>query len=388
MTRRTDRRGSETFAVVTGGGTSGHVVPALAVGEAMVARGHGRETVRFVGSSRGIEARLVPEAGFELTMLPGRGIQRRLTIENLGAVVGLTAACGRAVALLARWRPSVTVTVGGFAGVPASLASVLLRVPLVIVNVDAVPGASNRMFGRFARSSAVAFPGTPLPRAVVTGAPVSAAALAADRSPARRAAVRDEFAVHPSRRLVVASGGSLGSGRINGAVLGLAERWAERGDLTIVHAAGTRNLDAALAAAAELGLGPADGAGAGLDYRVVGYEPRLTALLGACDLAVCRAGASTVAELTAIGTPSVLVPLPGAPGDHQTKNARVLSDAGAAVLLPDGECTDVVLASILGRLLEDDDALESMGEAAAGLGRRDAADLIAELAEAAARPAA
>lgn len=381
----TGHDGAAIFAVIAGGGTAGHVLPALAVGEALVARGHDRSSIRFVGSERGIERRLVPEAGFAVTLLTGRGIQRRLTVDNVTAALGLAWACVRSVVLVARWRPRVTVTVGGYAGVPASLASVLLRVPLVVVNPDSLPGASNKLCGRFARSAAVAFPGTPLPRAVVTGAPVRAAALEFDRSPEVRAKLRVDFEVPDGRHLLVVTGGSLGAGSINEAAFGLAAAWAARDDLTVFHIAGDRNLAAATAVADGLGLGPS--LGGGLDYRLVGYEPRLAALLAACDLAVCRAGASTVAELTAIGTPSVLVPLPGAPGDHQTHNARFLADAGAARLVADGDCTAERLAELVDDLLGHPALLASMGEAAAGLGRRDAADKIAELVEAEAKVA-
>jgi UDP-N-acetylglucosamine--N-acetylmuramyl-(pentapeptide) pyrophosphoryl-undecaprenol N-acetylglucosamine transferase len=159
------------FALVTGGGTAGHVQPALAIGEALVARGHELATILYVGSRRGMEGRLVPEAGFEVALLPGRGIQRRLTPENIGAVVGLLVACALALVIVVRRRPRVVVTVGGYAGLPCAVAAIVLRVPLVVVSCDAVAGASNRLVARFARKCAVAFEGTSLPNQVVTGAP-------------------------------------------------------------------------------------------------------------------------------------------------------------------------------------------------------------------------
>ena len=169
--------GPPTFALVTGGGTAGHVQPALAVAEALVARGHEAATVRFLGSRRGMEGRLVPEAGFEVTLLPGRGIQRRLTLDNLGAACGLAVAGVLASALMIRRRPRVVVTLGGYAGLPGAAAAILLRVPLVVVSYDAVPGASNRLVARYARTCAVAFSGGSLPNQVVTGAPVRSAVL-------------------------------------------------------------------------------------------------------------------------------------------------------------------------------------------------------------------
>ncbi len=374
-------RTARTFALLTGGGTAGHVQPALAVGEALVARGHGRASVLFVGSRRGLEARLVPEAGFEVVLLPGRGIQRRLTLANIGAVAGLLIACVLALRILVRRRPGVVVTVGGYAGLPCAVAAILLRVPLVVVSYDAVPGASNRLVARYARKCAVAFEGTGLPNEVVTGAPLREAVLRADRSPAGREAARGSIGVPPGRQLLAVAGGSLGARRLNEAAVGLAESWASRDDISIYHVAGDRNLAATAAQAAGLGLGPAAGSRGGLDYRLVGYERQMPALLAACDLAICRAGASTVAELAAIGTPSLLVPLPGAPHDHQTRNAEALTKLGAAVLVRDDECTPEGLSAIVEPLLAEPARLEQMGAAAVAAGHRDAADKVAQLVE-------
>lgn len=373
------------FAVLAGGGTGGHVQPALAVAEALVARGHEVSTVHFIGSERGMEATLVPAAGFEVTLLPGRGIQRRLTAENLEAVVGIAAACWKALGELRRRRPSVVVTVGGYAGFPPALAALIERVPVVVVSYDAVPGAANRLIGRFAAVNAVAFPGTGLRNARVTGPPVRASVLAVDRSPDGRKAACGELGLDPARLVVLATGGSLGARRVNEAVVSLCERWRDRSGLAVYHIAGDRNLEDVHAAAAAAGLFDD---GAGLDYRLSGFERRMPLLLAACDLIVARAGASTVAELAAIGLPSVLVPLPRSPSDHQTKNARALSEAGAAVCLGDAECTGERLAEIVEPLLSEPLLRSSMAEAASRLGHRDAAEQIALLAESVARRAA
>src|SRR5579885_2749189 len=155
-----------TWAVIAGGGTAGHVVPGLAVARALVERGHPASSIHWVGSRRGSEGRTVPAAGFEVTLLPGRGIQRRLTVENVGAVAGLAEAQARALALLRARRPSVVLTLGGWASVSCALAAASLRIPLVVAEQNAVPSASNRLVGRFAAACAVPFPGTPLPHAV------------------------------------------------------------------------------------------------------------------------------------------------------------------------------------------------------------------------------
>jgi UDP-N-acetylglucosamine--N-acetylmuramyl-(pentapeptide) pyrophosphoryl-undecaprenol N-acetylglucosamine transferase len=365
------------YAVITGGGTGGHVSPALAVGEALVAAGHSLDEIAFVGGRRGIEAKLVPEAGFPLVRLPGRGLQRRFTLENLPAAVGLLSAALLALVMALRDRPRVVVTVGGYAGFAYALAAVCCRIPLVVVNVDAVPGAANRLVGRLARANAVAFPGTDLPRAVVTGPPVRAGVLAVARDAASSKRTREALGFDPARRFVVATGGSLGAASVNEAVLDLAVSWAGREDVALYHVAGDRNLEAMRLAAAERGLFDE---GLALQYRLAGFDVRLVAALAACDLAVCRAGASTVAELTAIGVPSVLVPLPGAPGDHQTRNATALAAHGAALVIADRDLEAKALAAVLDDCLSDGGKLAGMSLAAASLGRRDAAEQVAAIA--------
>ena len=375
-----------TDVLLAGGGTAGHVVPALAVAGALVARGHPPGALHFVGSARGQEARLVPEAGFSVTLLPGRGIARRLSrravVDNLGAVAGLARAVVRATAVVARRRPAVVLSVGGYASVPAAAAAVLFRRPLVLHEQNAVPGSANRLFGRFARASAVSFEGTALPRAVVTGNPVRPEIRALDRSPAGVAAARAALGLPAGPVVVVAVvGGSLGSRRINQAVFELVRAWSDRADVAVRHAVGARDW---AAVQATLPRPPAGG----LTYQPVEYEHRMPLLLAAADVVVCRSGGS-VAELAAAGLPSVLVPLPGAPGDHQTANAAALAGAGAAVVLPDAELTGGRLAAELGPLVGGPGAAARrsvMAAAAAVLGRPDAADRVADLLERHARP--
>jgi undecaprenyldiphospho-muramoylpentapeptide beta-N-acetylglucosaminyltransferase len=360
--------------VIAGGGTGGHVVPAIAIGQALVERGHEPRRIRFLGSRRGIERTMVPEAGFEVTLLPGRGIARRVTIDNVGAVAGLMAALVQAVVLLARTRPAVVITVGGYASVAGALAAVVWRVPLLVAEQNAVPGLANRLAGRFAAACAVSFPGTPLPRAVVTGNPVRRQILSVDRGGHGRAAACAALGLPADRFVVAVTGGSLGARTINTAVLTLAATWGGRADVAIRHVIGHRDFAACVAGAPS----PVPG---GLIYQQVPFEDHVEVLLSAADLAVQRAGASTVAELTVAGLPAILVPLPGAPGDHQTANARWLAAAGAAVMIPDGEFEATRLAVELDRLIEDGATRRRMGDAARALARPDAAAAVAALAE-------
>jgi UDP-N-acetylglucosamine--N-acetylmuramyl-(pentapeptide) pyrophosphoryl-undecaprenol N-acetylglucosamine transferase len=364
------------FAVIAGGGTAGHVHLALAVAEALADRGHPKTEITLVGSRRGQESVLLADKGFPFQLLPGRGIARRLapraTARNAAALAGLGWATLRSAVGLARRRPRVVVSVGGYASLPAGLAALALRVPLVNVTHDAVPGATGRLLGRFASANAVAFTGTPLPRTVLTGVPVRSDIHPLSRSAEEVATARSALGLPLERSLVAIFGGSLGAGRLNDAGRSLAAHWAQRDDVSVLLVAGRRNFDA---------LGAPEASSGRLAFSVVPFVEDMASLYGAADVVVCRAGALSVAELALAGVPAVLVPLPGAPDDHQTLNARGLADAGAAILLPDAECTGERLAEILSPLLADQPRLTQMAAAARGLGHPNAAARVAELVE-------
>ncbi|GAC1532838.1 MAG: undecaprenyldiphospho-muramoylpentapeptide beta-N-acetylglucosaminyltransferase [Acidimicrobiales bacterium] len=350
------------------------MLPALAVGRALTARGFEPGDVRFVGSARGLEARLVPEAGFRVELLPGRGVVRRISVSALRAIVGLVVAQFRAVVLLARWRPCVVLSVGGYAAWPCAFASLVLRIPLVVAEQNAVPGAVNRLAGRWAKASALAFPGTDLPRSIVTGNPVRPEVLAVDRSTGARAASKSALGIAEDAVLIAVTGGSLGARRINDSVAELARLWTDRPGTAIYHVVGSRDWAKFVAPQPQV-----------LGYQAVEYEERVPLLLSAADVWVGRAGGTTIAELTAVGVPSVLVPLPIAPHDHQAVQARRLEQAGACAVVLDAECSGERLAKDLGALLDHPGALGDMGAAAAAAGHRDAAERVADLLEAHAR---
>ena len=238
------------YALVAGGGTAGHLQPALAIAEALVDAGHARDTIEFVGSTRGQDRVTLEGRGFPFTLLPGRGIARSLAgRRHLAQPRCRRRAGGRhgaRLALVVRARPRVVVSVGGYASLPASSAAVVLGVPLVLVNVDAVPGAANRLFGRFARASAVGWPGNPLPRSVVTGTPVRPEIAESIGGPEARREARRALGLPVDRPTVAVFGGSLGARRLNDAVAGLVERWKDRGDRSIFHIVGRRDWDRAV----------------------------------------------------------------------------------------------------------------------------------------------
>jgi UDP-N-acetylglucosamine:LPS N-acetylglucosamine transferase len=359
--------------VITGGGTGGHVFPMQAIAEALTVRGLAADDLRYVGSRRGQEAVLLSTSGVPLTLLSGRGLRRswraKDVLVNLRASLGLVVGLLAALRLVRSWRPSVVVSVGGYAAFAMSFAAVCWRVPLVLVDFDATPGAVHRYLGRFAVKRCCAFP-TSGDNVVVTGAPIRAAIESIDRS----TPARDEAKLHVTppidrdRSVVVVMTGSLGSGRVNAAVHELAELWASRHDRTVVHVTGRRDYLEYLA------LKPASD---GLDYRVVAFAD-MAEWWAVAEVAICRAGAVSVAELTVLAIPSILVPLPGAPDDHQTKNAQQVAHAGGAVVLRDADCTGEALSSALETIMTPS-TLEAMSKGAATLARRGAAQAIADV---------
>ena len=344
------------YAVVTGGGTSGHVLPALAVADALVAAGHDATTIRYVGAQRGVETRLLPNTPYPYEFLDVVGAQRRLTRANLGFVPKMVRSTRAAIRLLRGWQPRVVVSVGGYASMPAVFAARRLGVPVVVVSYDRTPGRASRLSSRSAAACAVAFENSPLPRAEMTGAPVRQVILDVDRSSdSRRRAARRELGIDPDRFMVAVMGGSLGSGVLNDAIAAylVAHRDDER--LAVRQVTGERFFDA---------VTPVDG---GVLHQVVGYEDDMAAVYQACDLLIGRGGASTVHEVAVTGTPAVLVPWAASADDHQTDNVRWLSEVGGAVLLREDD---------LGRLGETIDALRAepdrRGELAAAASGRGA----------------
>jgi UDP-N-acetylglucosamine:LPS N-acetylglucosamine transferase len=255
--------------------------------------------------------------------------------------------------------------------VAVALAAVVRRVPVVVAEQNAAPGAANRLVARFAKASAVSFEGTPLPRAVVTGNPVRAEIAAIDPDRDRQTA-RGAFGVGEGRYLLLVVGGSLGALRINRAVLGALPRWTDRSDLAVHHVVGDRDWELVTADVP-------DDRGR-LEYRAVRYEDDMPAAMAAADLALCRSGSSTCFELAAVGLPAILVPSPYVTADQQTRNALPLVEAGGAVLVPDAELDGARLVAEVDRLLADDAERARMSSALRRWARPDAAAAIAALA--------
>ena len=331
---------------VMAGGTGGHVFPALAVAEALRAQGAG---IFWIGTRRGMEARLVPEHGFEMEWLRIEGLRGKGFIQTLVGPFRLLGALWQASAILRRRRPALVLGMGGFVSGPGGLAARMLGIPLVIHEQNSVPGMTNQWLALLANHVFEAFPGS-FPRArhaYAVGNPVRPAI--SDLPPPReRLAGRSG----PTRLLVV--GGSLGAKALNEtlpqalALLPVTLRPEVR------HQAGEQTLDVARSAYAQ----------AGIQAEVTAFIRDMDAAFAWADLVVCRAGALTVSELAAAGLGSILIPYPFAVDDHQVGNARFLADAGAACLILQRDLTPNGLATLLGDLLADRDRLLAMAEIA------------------------
>ena len=342
----------QTFAIVTGGGTSGHVLPALAVADALVAAGRTSASIHYVGCERGIETRLLPETPYPHTFYDVVGFQRSLSRRNLAFVPKMWRARRRAIADLRRLAPRVVVSVGGYASMPAVFAARKLAIPVVVVSYDYLPGRASRLAARRAAACAVAFEESTLPNATVTGAPVRQAILDVDRDGGRVAA-RAALGVPDDRFLVAVMGGSLGSGVLNESLATYLAAHRDDGGLAVRQVAGERFVDRVQRVEA----GPD-----GVLHHVIGYEADMPAVYAAADLLIGRGGASTVHEVAVTGTPSILVPWAGAADDHQVLNVSWLSDVGAALMLEEHELDR--LGDEIDRLRADGGARTALADAA------------------------
>jgi len=348
--------------VVAGGGTGGHVTPALALAEGIAARG---DQVFVLGGTLGLESRLVPAAGFELVALPSQQIMGTSLLARLRALPAMLAACASAWRILGRRGADLVVSVGGYASVPAVVGAVLRRIPVALVEPNAVPGRANRLAARFARRIFLGFEAA---EGRFSG--VAAGRLHAVGIPLRRG-LRETFAGEGGRRRperplhLLVFGGSQGARQINEAMMAAAPALAD-GALTVFHQSGEADRERVEAAYRQ----------AGVEARVVDFEPDMPSRYRWADLAVCRSGALTVAELALAGLPALLVPYPYAADDHQLANARALADAGAARVLESRPLSPEVLAKAIREGCERPDALVEMGRRAAALARPEAADAI------------
>lgn len=352
--------------VIAGGGTSGHINPALAIAD-QIRIDHPDAIIRFVGTARGLESQLVPKAGYEFTPIRARGLPNRINKAFFAAIADFFAGRAQSRRLLKAFRPDAVVGTGGYVCSPLVAAAASLDIPVLLHEQNAYPGRSNRLLAHRSSVVCISMPGaeryfkTKAP-IVLTGNPVRPLFFQLDQT-----AARAHLRWSSDTRILLATGGSLGAQRINETILGLKDepvfqRLLQVQSVEVHLACGQKHYDAISAAAA------------GLPWlKVYDYLHEMPLYLAGADLVLGRAGAMTCAELAALGKPSILVPYPFAAGDHQTANASVLEQTGAAIRVANSELNAAWLSSQLESLFGQPDLLARMGKQAQLLAMPDAA---------------
>ncbi len=358
--------------LIAGGGTAGHVFPAIAVAHRLV-EDHGAD-VAFLGTAAGQEARLVPAAGFRMIEMEAKPLLRKVSLSTLRAPFEAFGSMRRCAPLVRE--ADAVLGMGGYVSGPPVVAARRARTPVVLHEQNVIPGLANRLCSRFARTTAVAFAEASgrMPRRAhveVTGNPIRdvIASVPAERSRLAKEACA-ELDLDPERRTVVIFGGSQGALHVDRAAVGACTLLRQRGDLQVVLLTGPAHLDATVR-----GLP----SGAALAVRALPFLDRMELAYAVADVVVARAGATTIAEVSACGIPSILVPYPYATANHQEANARALQRAGGASVLLDDQLTAEILAERVEGLLDHGERLRAMSDAATAWARPAAAATVAAL---------
>jgi UDP-N-acetylglucosamine--N-acetylmuramyl-(pentapeptide) pyrophosphoryl-undecaprenol N-acetylglucosamine transferase len=347
-------------AILAGGGTGGHVIPAIAIAQEL--RSRYAAEVLFIGTARGIENRLVPAAGFPLQLVKVGALNRVSLATRLKTILALPRAVLSARKMLIDFQPDVVIGVGGYASGPAMLAAIRRRVPTLAFEPNFVPGFANRVVAHFVSAAAAHFEetGRYFRNPVVTGVPVRPAFFQIPRKP-----------YDPAAPTLLVFGGSQGARAINQAVIRSVPELMKRAPgLHIIHQTGEHDYNEVRAVYGQ----------AGIPAEVSKFIDDMPGYFARADLVLCRSGASTVAEITAAGKPAIFVPFPLAADNHQRRNAEALERAQAAVVLEETRLDEVWLVDTICALLEDPSRLAKMGEAARAMAHPDAAKDIAGLA--------
>jgi UDP-N-acetylglucosamine--N-acetylmuramyl-(pentapeptide) pyrophosphoryl-undecaprenol N-acetylglucosamine transferase len=349
--------------LLAGGGTAGHTSPLLATADAL-RRLDDTVEVTALGTPRGLEGRVVPEAGYPLEMIPPVPLPRRPNADLVRVPARLRGAVKGALDVVDRIRPDVVVGFGGYVSVPAYLAARRRHLPIVVHEGNALPGIANKLGARLTRHVATSFPETPLRHATYVGLPIRRLISTLDR-----AALRDEarrtFGLDAHRPTLLVFGGSQGARRLNQSVSAAADAFDAAG-VQVLHVVGAN------------GEASVDRAPGRPPYVVLPYVDRMDLAYAAADLVVCRAGANTVTEVASVGLPAVFVPLPIGNGE-QDLNARPVVDAGGGLLVQDGALTSEWVSGTVPGLTADHDRLAAMSAAASGLIPRDADEKLARI---------
>ncbi len=355
--------------IVSGGGTGGHIYPALTLIDAIKNKRPDAEFL-YVGTEKGLEADIVPKAGINFTALKLEGgLERRFTLENISRAANAIWSIKRAADIVKSFKPSAVVGTGGYVCGPILLAASLMKVPTLIQEQNAVAGVTNKILSKFVKKIAVgtrdALKNFPADKTVYTGNPIRKEVLAAKKEDGLR-----EFNFTDNKPIVLISGGSRGARSINNAMINVLKSAAQKNSAQFLHVTGKGEFNSVVEKLSDLDAP---------NIRIVPYLYNMPTAMAMADLAIFRAGATGLAELTARGIPSILIPYPYAAENHQEFNARSLVEAGAARMILNKDLTAEILSATIDELLASPEKLKSMAKASLSLGKPNAADEIADL---------
>ncbi len=357
--------------IITGGGTAGHVYPGLAIAEEVKTIVPGAD-ILFVGTKKGLEATVVPQAGYPLKTVNICGFKRKISLHIFKTFFSFFWGCLKSIKILRDFRPHVVLGTGGYVSAPLVGMAVLFRIPTIIHEQNSLPGLVNRIMARWVNVVAVSFPTSEKffkRDCVVTGNPVRKGVLESSKEEAI-----NYFSIDPKRKTLLVFGGSQGSRQINESLIKTYDKFRDYENLQIVHVTGKIDFDKISRKVIEQKK-PKDR----LLYTCYPYLNFIDKAYSVSDLILCRAGATTIAEITARGIPSILVPYPYATGGHQEKNAFILKKEGAARIILDGDLSDIAIFNLVNELIFDDEVLGSMKENAKRIGKPAAALEVAKL---------
>ncbi len=358
------------------GGTGGHINPAIAIANTLKQSNPDFQAL-FVGTRKGIESTLVTKAGYDIEYVKVRGFKRKLSLANIDAAWKAVTSVFAAKRIIKRFKPDVVVGTGGYASWAAVKAAASLKIPTLIHEQNAFPGVTTRKLSKYATRVCISFEESRKyfsaelrDKLILTGNPLKPEILKADRSSARKAlGLTDEV-------YVLSFGGSLGAEKINEYVIGMLSSYGKAAKgVKFLHATGKNGYGKYTRIAEQNGLDKAE------NIEIAEYIYDMDTRLAAADLLICRAGAITIAENSCLAKPSILIPSPNVTANHQYKNAKVLADAGAAVLIAESECSGDVLAKEVKALVENKDSRNKLAEEIKKLAHADAADILANIAK-------
>lgn len=361
--------------IISGGGTGGHIYPAIAIADKIMRKRPGTQ-ILFLGTEKGMESKLVPESGYEIRYISASGFNRKNLWKNVATLRDFARGCRQVKAVLESFTPDIVIGTGGYVTGPVLWTAGRKGIPTFIHEQNAFPGLANRMLEKHTKKVFISFPESRQyfkhkDKTVLTGNPVRKEFIVSSVIDYRK-----KLNISDGEFFILSFGGSRGAEKINDAILNLSEAVNELAGVRLVHITGNNYFDEFSRRLEEKGI-PAGGKdGNGGKINILPYTNSIHEYMLASDLVICRAGAITVAELTACGKPAILVPSPNVTANHQYYNAKAVADKGGAVLIEEKDLTPEKLKGVVMRLMNNREALNKMAENSASVGRLDGADAI------------